>query len=240
MNDIDLDRIHFTIISHNRSENVKKIEEITGIGNQLTWYVGKHEKQDYKHAQGNVIASGGLVDSRNAALDSAMYSNRYCFMLEDDLVKCQMFNSTKQAIDISFLQAVQEMYNILQGMPVYLAGIAPTNNNLFYDTNKPIGLKHYIIGSFILIKPKCRLRFDKQFRLKEDYDFTLQHIRAYGGVCRLNYLIPKFLHYKNKGGAVDYRTDDLEQSTIKKLKKKWGNTIRDNPRRKNEVLLHVG
>ena len=231
--------IHYAIISHLRPENVEKMEEITGIAKQITWYVGKNEGNNYASAKGKVIESGGLVDSRNSALDDAMSANKYCLMFEDDLVKCQMISSARQKNDISFLNAVKEMYNVLNQTPVYLAGIAPTPNEFFYHPMRPIGLKHYIIGSFIMIKPKCELRFDKQFRLKEDYDFTLQHIAKYGGVCRLNYLIPTFLHYKNKGGAVDYRTDELEQKTIRQLKKKWGSAIRDNPRRPNEILLKI-
>ena len=47
-----------------------------------------------------------------------------------------------------------------------------------------------------------------------------------------------FKHYSNKGGAVDYRTTKLEQETINYLVKKWGDCIRLNTKRENEILLN--
>ena len=47
-----------------------------------------------------------------------------------------------------------------------------------------------------------------------------------------------FKHYSNKGGAVTYRTNNLEQETINYLKQKWGACIKLNPKRENEILLN--
>jgi len=73
--------------------------------------------------------------------------------------------------------------------------------------------------------------------LKEDYDYTLQHLRAYGQVARLNRIMPTFRHRSNAGGAVAYRTPDLEVQAIAYLRAKWGDCIRPNTRRPHEVLL---
>lgn len=205
---------------------------------EITWYVGKGESKDYAIAKGNVIESGRLIPSRNRALDDAFKRNKYCLMTEDDLQEIKMANSMKLAVPISFTSAVREMYDVLRNVPLYLAGVSPTGNLFYYDPAKPLGLKHFCVGSLILVKPNP-LRFDKNLRLKEDYDYTLQHIAKYGGVCRLNYLLPRFKHLTNMGGAVSYRTEALEQKTIQQLKKKWGASIRDNPRRPNEILLRI-
>jgi len=50
--------IHIAIISHKRPDNVKLMEDITGIGNELHWYVGLDEEEDYRHATGLVIGGG--------------------------------------------------------------------------------------------------------------------------------------------------------------------------------------
>jgi len=41
-----------------------------------------------------------------------------------------------------------------------------------------------------------------RFVLKEDYDFTCQHIEYHGSAVRLNRLFVKALHRINPGGAV--------------------------------------
>lgn len=49
----------------------------------------------------------------------------------------------------------------------------------------------------------------------------------------------EFQHYSNKGGAVSYRDEQEEQRNIALLKEKWGTAVRDNPKRKNEILLKI-
>jgi len=235
-----IEKIHIAIISHNRPENVVKMEKLTGLGDKLNWYVGLEEKKAYKHAQGEVCPSGNLVNSRNKALDIAYAERKYCFMLDDDLMYINHFRHDKSSHRIGFKLLLKEMCEVLDSTPMELAGCSPTGNAFWYDPTKPLSTKHFIIASCQLTKYDCRLRFDPQFKLKEDYDYTLQHIKKFGGVCRLNYLAPKFQHYLNKGGAVDVRTEDLETKMIGLLKKKWKGSIRLNPRRKNEILLRVG
>lgn len=231
--------IYVAIISHKRPNNVSLMEKITDLDKKLNWYVGHGDAADYQHAYGNVIDSGELVTSRNMALDIAFDDNKYCLMLDDDLVSCHLLSIVKKEPQaVTFENLVEEMYNVLQATSLHLAGIAPTTNPFFYNSNKPLGLKHFCIGAMTLTKP-TDLRYDPNLRTKEDYDYTLQHIQKYGGVCRLNYAIPKFLHWNNEGGVVDYRTDKIEEDSVAYLKKKWGTAIRDNPKRPHEILLKV-
>lgn len=231
--------IHYAIISHLRPDNVEKMEKITGIPKKLNWYVGKGEKKDYVHAQGEINEAGNLVESRNEALRNANAESNYCLMLDDDLSDVQMFNAITTS-PLSFDNMIREMYKILRSIPLFLAGVSATGNHFYFDPNKPISTKHFIIASCMLSKYPSEVFFDKQFKTKEDYDFTLQHIKKYGGVARINYLAPRFQHYTNKGGVVASRTNEIEQDSITKLKKKWGDTIRPNTRRgPNEILLKI-
>lgn len=94
------------------------------------------------------------------------------------------------------------------------------------------------MGDFILVHP-CKLFFDEQMKLKEDYDYTMAHIYEFGGVARCNAILAHFAHRSNAGGAVDFRTAEREQEAIAHLKKKWGAYIQDNPKRPNEILLKL-
>jgi len=230
--------IHYAIISHNRPENVVKMEKITGISEKLNWYVGKGEKKAYKHAKGTVVEGGTLCESRNRALIIANACTAHCLMMDDDLEWINYFTENGEKT-IPFKVMVSTMKEILESSPLYLVGTASTINRFFYHPDKPLGLKHFIGGWCTMTKYQADPRYDEKLKTKEDYDITLQHIKQYGGAIRINFLAPHFKHYNNKGGVVDIRTPKIEQQSIAILKKKWGATIQDNPRRPNEILLRI-
>ncbi len=231
--------IHYAIISHKRPDNIKNMELITEIPEKLVWYVGKGEKKDYKAAQGEVIEVGDLCQSRNRALLISNSEDKSCLMLDDDLVKINMFTLAGTR-PISFQNMVREMSNVLNNTPLCLAGTASTTNRYFYHPERPLGLKHFIGGWCTLSKYPSELTYDTKLKTKEDYDITLQHIKKYGGAIRINYLAPQFLHNSNKGGVVDYRTDAVEKESVSYLKKKWGSTISINSKRgETQILIRV-
>lgn len=85
----------------------------------------------------------------------------------------------------------------------------------------------------------CDLFFDEKLRLKEDYDYTAQHIKKFGGVVRANGILATFAHRKNKGGVVAIRTAEIEQESILRLMQKHPGFFKENPRRANEILMKV-
>ena len=227
------------IVSHKRSDNVEKMQNL--IGNDVVWYVGKDEKKDYLDAGAKkVIESGALCHSRNMVLNDAKKFD-YSVQFSDDLKrleKVSVLGSKKIKKEITVYEVLKEMINQMEKYDMYLGAVSPTNNEFYFSETRPIGFRHFCLGDLHLIR-KCDLKFDESLTLKEDYDYTLQHIKKFGGVCRLNYILPTFTHRVNKGGAVAVRTEALEQENIKLLKKKWGSLIRDNPRRPNEILLNI-
>lgn len=225
------------IISHKRPDNVQKMQALVG---PATWVVAESDVEAYKAAgAANVIVGGKLTPSRNKALQEAFKLGFPCLQLSDDLKKLKQVlfkEDKKETVPLTFEQFVKTMLNRLSKSPYKLAGIAPTFNAFF--SNDEVKTKHFVIGDFILVKPSP-LRFDEELTLKEDYDFTLQHISTYGGVVRCDDLLAEFQHYSNPGGAVDHRSNETEQRNIAYLKAKWGDAIRDNARRPNEILLNT-
>lgn len=194
------------------------------------------EKHLYeKNGCKNVFETGTLMQSRNAALDMAFSENKICVQLSDDLKKVttnKNFN-VKQQIDLDFaIQELVKVFNKVNG--VYLMGIPPTSNDFF--AKSLISKNTFCIGDMLFIKPND-LRFDTLLTLKEDYDYTLQHLAKYKNCFRYQKYLFEFEHYKNKGGAVDYRTQQEEQKNIKILFAKWGDKIKLNSKRKNEILI---
>lgn len=224
------------VVSHKRSANVPEMTK--HIGN-ATWVVPEGEGEDYRRAGApNVVeAKGKLIVQRNTALELAFAEGLTCVMMDDDLTKFQklvMVDGKKKAKPIDFYEGLTILLRELDNTPYKFAGTPPTANPFF--AGEGVKNKAFIIGCFMAIKP-CDLRFDEALTLKEDYDYTLQHINAFGGICRVEYLIPVFLHYGNEGGCKTYRNDEREAQAVAYLKSKWPAFIRDNPKRKNEIIL---
>ena len=227
-----------TCISHNRHENVYTFINKVGTDNIIFFVKDDKDKELYlQNGASNVIVSGSLMQSRNASLQYCFNLGKTCIQLSDDIEnimvndytgkRTHQYTSVKEVIDDIMPNFLLSKYKF--------AGFPPTNNPFFatseFEFNK------FIVGDFILIKP-TPLRFDTGLKLKEDYDYTLQHLKLYGGCVRYGKYLCSFKHYSNKGGAVDYRTSELEQNTIKYLINKWGECIKLNPKRTNEILLN--
>jgi hypothetical protein len=183
----------------------------------------------------NVFETGNLMQSRNWALNHAFENNKMCIQLSDDLKKVRTnksFLQEKKVESDSAIEEVAEMFKKTSG--IYLLGIPPTDNHFF--AAKKIVKNAFCIGDLLFVKPS-KPRFDDRLSLKEDYDFTLEHIKTYGICIRYQKYLWTFEHYSNAGGAVAYRTESKEQQNIEYLRNKWGNKIKLNPKRKNEILL---
>ena len=208
--------------------NIKQKEE-------YIFCVKNGEKNMYKkNGCKKVFNTGNLMDSRNFALEHASNENKICVQLSDDIKKVKLNKNFFKPKEIPLNEAIDDIikkFNKIKG--VYLLGVPPTDN--FFFANKLVIENKFCIGDMIFIKP-CEIRFDTQLTLKEDYDFTLQHIQK-AKVLRYQKYLFSFKHYSNKGGAVDIRDEKEEQKNIMILKSKWGDKIRLNPKRQNEILI---
>jgi hypothetical protein len=236
----DLGGIFLCIISHKRADNVKKMQEKVG---PATWIVGDGEADAYVTAGAAAAVEGGrLCPSRNKALDLAFALGVPCLQLSDDLgIMYHANHGPKGPFRLKLKLTIQEYVAIIQKRlkkfpQIHLAGVNPTSNELNVKNEyKTLG---FIIGDFTYCLP-CDLRYDEALTLKEDYDFTLQHLKKFGGVLRNDDMIPSFKHYDNAGGAVDYRNGTREQQNIAYLRKKWGSLIKLHPKRANEITLNL-
>lgn len=225
-------------ISHNRHENLQSIFDVFGTKNIYFFVKDENDKVNYlKNGALNVFISGKLIESRNKALEYCFADGSICIQVSDDL-KAICFNdfsgkSTK--IKAQVIDVVEHILPEFVNSQYYLCGFPPTSNPYFSLNKYEIG--KFIVGDFIFVKPN-KLRFDNNLILKEDYDYTLQHIKEFGGCIRYGLFLNTFLHYKNKGGAVSYRNTENEKNTISYLINKWGSSIiKLNPKRENEILL---
>ena len=201
------------------------------------WYVAAGDGPSYREAgASNVIESGPLCASRNRALDDAFAEKRACVQLSDDLRGIK-FAGRRGEADIDLSTAISFMEKACAASGAYLAGAAPTSNAFYTDAERrPVRTAHFIVGDFIYVRP-TPLRFWEELLLKEDYDYTAQHLREYGCVARCDVILAAFAHRSNAGGAVSYRTSELERTSIAQLEARWPGVFRPNPRRPDEILM---
>lgn len=236
LTDIDGSPVYLAVISKGRPDNVAKMREVTGL--PLSWYVPASEVADYVAAGADaVVASGGLCESRNHAINDGAAEGAYTVEFSDDLTGVAYAVDKKRTEALSVPDALRMMLGALRVTHFHLAGVAPTSNPYFSDPEKRIVTHKFVVGDLIMVSPETDLRFDEELKLKEDYDYTLQHLHTYGGVARVDSIMAVFKHRTNPGGAVAFRTAEREQQAIAYLKAKWPGDIRDNPRRENEILM---
>jgi hypothetical protein len=224
------------IISHARPANVAAMLSIAGPG--ATWYVGSGEAQAYRNAGASqVIEAGGLCESRNRALKDAWSRGQPCLQLSDDLKRIKLAQPGVKPVAITLDQALDRMLGALSLTHARLAGVAPTANAFYYQPKKPISTRAFCVGDMILVLP-CELLFDPACALKEDYDYSMQHLKAFGVVARCDMILAEFKHRGNPGGAVEWRTSERMKTAIARLRQKWGaGAFPDNPKRQNEILM---
>ena len=234
----------FVIPSRGRADCVSTIELIKDIGRKMYIVVDtEEEKKEYKKHNFNVtiLVSNvkGIQNVRNFIFDT--FQGEKIVTLCDDVQGIfelginhksdeKLVKLNPEQID----KMIQFGFRQCEVFKTKLWGIYPIPNNFFMSNT--MGSKNFIIGTFsgIIISD---IRCDKEMPLKEDYDFTIKHILRYGSALRFNQYSVKAKHYSNKGGAVDYRNDESEKKAISRLKELYPSIIKDNSKRKNEILM---
>ncbi|KAF8855585.1 hypothetical protein BDZ45DRAFT_501356 [Acephala macrosclerotiorum] len=239
--DDPLSKFGIYIISRGRPANIKKMaSHLSGLG--VTWVLHPSELTLYTSSGATRTLSGGtLCQSRNAALQHAFSKNLVCVQLSDDLE--HVFWWTKNGLErikITLETATLRTYEIMEKESLFLGGGMPTANAQFASfvqdpEGKGFTRFNFILADFMVIRPTS-LRFNETLTLKEDYEFTVQHIKAYGGAVRLLQLMPKFKHYTKKGGCGTYRSAEAELRNIGILKSRHPGWWRKG-RNENEVQL---
>jgi hypothetical protein len=237
--------VWLTVISAGRPQNVRHMHSLVGAA---TWYVPEDQHPEYQDA---INQTGGMSElakgsdsnvthARNRALEDAFNRGLPCVQLDDDMkwIKQVIFTEEEnKAVHASPEHAIQDITKRLTRSGFKLAGTAPTNNPYFTRADETH--RTFCRSPLWVVLPN-RLRLDPLLLVKFDYDYTLQHIREYGGVCRVDRYITEFDYGTQKGGHVNSRTLETQEDAIAYLEGKWGRRlIKRNPRRPGEILLRV-
>jgi len=236
------------------------------VGITPTWYVDAESFEDYKKLGLKCKVGGKLCPARNMILNDAKKLGKVAVEISDDIGRWLYYNVSKQNYSgetdftkrntdlvgvpkhvVSPLAAAQFILAKMRSDPdkPRLGGVFPTQNAAMALGTVEFGKQHFILGDFFVAElSPCR--FDESLTLKEDYDYTCQHIKTHGSVLRCQRLFLQVKHATNAGGAVAARdaNGDKERKNIAILQQKWPGVFRINTKRKtgekgiSEVIMN--
>ena len=158
-----------------------------------TWIVGEGESEAYRRAGAvRVEEGGGLCASRNKAIDlTSKIENAICVQMSDDISWLHVLHFdkwtkpetqaianelSKKAVQVTPLTAARYIELNMRDNGARLGGVYVNVNKGFALMTPPVSKNLFVVGDFLVVDPSSSPRFDESMTLKEDYDFTAQHL----------------------------------------------------------------
>eukprot|EP00746_Dinoflagellata_sp_MGD_P164630 gnl/MRDRNA2_/MRDRNA2_93357_c0_seq1.p1 gnl/MRDRNA2_/MRDRNA2_93357_c0~~gnl/MRDRNA2_/MRDRNA2_93357_c0_seq1.p1 ORF type:complete len:602 (-),score=122.91 gnl/MRDRNA2_/MRDRNA2_93357_c0_seq1:111-1916(-) len=235
--------------------------KISGV--EAKWYVDRDSVEKYRNLGVDAVVGGKdgkLCESRNQALNDAADLGKICVQVSDDIRNWEYHDGklakdkTDDAMNQAFAEATHHRVSPLaaarfmvakmrsvDGERPRLGGIYPLGSCARTFASDPVCRKHFILGDFFVVDTprESQLRFDQNMTLKEDYDFTCQHVFTHGSVFRLNRMTCSVKHETNAGGACTIRDKKglKEIENMRILMEKWPRAIRPHTKRNFQVMM---
>lgn len=204
------------------------------------------ERRKYKKAnpQCNIVVvdKKGISNARNAILSH--FDGLPIVMCDDDIKGLFRLNMQGKERKDKLVQLnakeikefIKTAFDACKKYKTALWGVYPIKNHFFMAPKiKPAG---FIIGSFCgVIADPSNIKFDITMPLKEDYDFTCQHIMKYKKIIRFDNHCIEAIHYSNKGGCQGYRNKEKENAACDIMLQRYPQWVTLNTKRPGEILL---
>lgn len=233
------------VISHKRTENIPKIQEILGCG--VTFYVNKGCGPEYEAAGAERVVECGedIVAAHNMATIQGWANKVPSWHISDDLkriTEISLVEGKRVITPITFNEVAEDIMSAMGFENAIYGGIAVNNNPLNY-TGEAYSYDKLIVNDMFCVWPDPRgpveeALFDPGVALKEDYDMCIRQLVAGRPIVRANKYLCDFPHRQNAGGANTYRNTETENAATAALYKKWGECIKKHPTRPGQISLN--
>lgn len=222
-------RIKIVAPSYKRPE--KSITQINYPNIKLV--VRESEAEEYISNGNDIIvcpdsAQGNVSRVRNWILDNLFDEETDCLVIVDD--DCRFIGRWQEQTNSKFTQ--NELIDFCSNMSVVcdeldfkLWGLNTNPDKGNYKEYHPFSFINFIGCPFHAHLKGSELRYDEDLPLKEDYDFTLQNIKKYGGCLRVNYANYDVKQSEQAGGCSNMRSLKKEKQQFFALQRKWGKDI---------------
>lgn len=199
-------------------------------------YVDPEEYTRYRKAnpKGDIVkcgkgVQGNVARVRNHILDREFADGADAVVIVDDDMTSMGYyeGSTERKILATedFLPFIEKYTLMAQDMGIKLWGVNVNFDPQSYRTCTPFSTLSFIGGPFGCFLKGNECRYDESLPLKEDYDMTIQQIRKYRAVLRINKFWYIVKQSKQSGGCAAIRNLATEKEQLLLLQKKWGSKI---------------
>lgn len=199
---------------------------------QVQLVVQESEAAEYRKNGNDVVtcpdeAQGNVARVRNWILDNLMTDCDCIVLIDDDCSGIKTWQKQKATMldPDELTEACENWADVCKQWGFHYWGMNCVPDKGAYREYTPFGTLQFIGGPFCAHLASSPLRYDEELPLKEDYDITLQHIKAYGGCLRVNYAHYVVKQAEQVGGCATYRNLDRERQQFFALQKKWGKDI---------------
>lgn len=212
------------------------------------YFVPESEVHQYKSIVKNVVGVPkevrGITPTRNWILKNT--EERRVVFIDDDVksagyTKLHKRHTTKVEIkDEEFwIDEFMKLFDVTEQMGMYIWGIRTESSPRATYPYKPFLMRSYVTASCMGIINTGKYLFNEEYKVKEDYEICLRHIRDEGGIVAARYLHWENEHWITDGGVKDYRTIDMERKAIKLLAKEYPNMISSAKRKANMFTIKL-
>lgn len=199
------------IPSYKRSERQPTLELLSSAYTKEDIVISTQCMEDYEKYyklysdRATVIYKEGncVGDNRNTLLDYACGKGiKRCVMLDDDITGFLCYNKVKIKDGKKAKELFEYCMKVAEYTKATLFGLYPVQNTFYMNTKV---VRNILIGTCFGIMDTS-LRFDRMFRIKENYELCLRVMQRGGLSIRFNGYAPIAQH-KTAGGCMeDWKT----------------------------------
>jgi glycosyltransferase involved in cell wall biosynthesis len=211
-------------------------------------YVPRLEVAAYrKMGTRNVVAVPddvrGITRTRNWILRHAR--DPRVVMIDDDVrtqgyTKLLPRNALDRRLDEpTWLAEFEKLFDLTEQLGLRIWGIRTDGATRSCYPYFPFRFRAYITASCMGILNDGRTYFDESYAVKEDYELCARCIKEDGGVLSAQYLYWVNEHWTTEGGCTDYRTQQLERDTIRRLIRQYPGMIRAVERAGSQFNIQI-
>lgn len=232
------------IPSKNRAGRTTTNKILPNLG---TFFVPESEVHQYKNIKNIVGVPNnvhGITQTRNWILKNT--NERDVVFIDDDAKNVgytKMLEYSSQKIDIKdegfWVEQFLLAFDLCEQMGYKMWGVKTEAAPRSVHPYKPILTRTYLTASCMGMINDGEFYFDETYKVKEDYEICLRHIKKYGGVLGIRYLHWENEHWTTDGGCKDYRTISIEKEAIRKLHYQYPNMIRKAKRKGSQFTIEL-
>lgn len=233
------------IPSKNRAGNTTTNKILPNIG---TFFVPESEIHQYQSYIKNVIGVPnnvrGITATRNWILKNT--EEKYVVFLDDDVkyagyTKMAKYKALKIEIkeEAFWFNEFYKFFDMCEELKYKIWGLKTESAPRSVYPYKPFNFKSYVTASCMGIVNDGEYLFDEEFKVKEDYEICLRHIRDKGGILAVRYLHWENEHWTTDGGCKDYRTVKMEKDAIKLLARTYPGMVRRATSNANKFTIEL-